>query len=58
LRHSLAIGQRSVTGGEKMARWLSGERTESTVTTSVAVHSPGPVIAGESLKVASSASRS
>jgi len=53
-----AIGQRSVTGSEKTARWLSGKRTASTMTTSVAVHAPGPVIGGEGLKEASSASRS
>ena len=56
-RHSFAIGQRSVAGGAKPTRCLSGKSTASTLTTSVAMHSPGPVIAGDGSKTASSASR-
>ena len=51
-----AIGQRSVAGGENTTRCLSGRSSASTVTTSVAVHSPGPVIGCNGLKTASSAS--
>ena len=53
-----AIEQRSVTEGEKATLCLSGKTTASTVTTSVAMHSPGPVIGGDGLKMASFASRS
>ncbi len=52
-----AIGQRSITGGEKTMRCLSGKNTASTLTTSVAMHLPGPVIGGDGSKAASSASR-
>ncbi len=41
-----AIGQRSVTEGEKTASCLSGRNTVSSATTTLAVHSPGPVIGG------------
>src|ERR1700733_10158066 len=51
------MGQRSVAGGETTARVLSGNRMASRVTTSLAVHSPGPVIGGAGLKLASSRSR-
>ena len=52
-----AIGQRSVTGGEKATLCWSGKTTASTVTTSAAMHSPGPVIGGDRFKMASFASR-
>ena len=52
-----AMGQRSLTDGEKATLRLSGKITASTVTTSVAMHSPGPVIDGDGLKVAIFASR-
>ena len=37
-----AIGQRSLINGEKATVCLSGKTTASSVTTSVAMHSPGP----------------
>ena len=52
-----AMGQRSLTEGEKAALCLSGKITASTVTTSVAMHSPGPMIDGDGLKMATFASR-
>jgi hypothetical protein len=51
------MGQRSLTEGEKAALCLSGKITASTVTTSVAMHSPGPMIDGDGLKMATFASR-
>jgi hypothetical protein len=54
---AIAMGQRSVTADENTARCLSGRSTASNVTTSVAVHSPGPAIDGAGLNSASSDNR-
>jgi hypothetical protein len=51
------MGQRNVAGGERTTRCLSAKSTASTATTSVALHSPGPVIGADALKTASSVSR-
>ena len=47
-----AIGQRKVAGGDSTMRCLSGNDTESSATTSLARHSPGPVIGNSALKSA------
>jgi hypothetical protein len=52
-----AIGQRSIAGDEKATRSLFGKSTAWTLTTSLATHSPGPVIGGDRSKAASSANR-
>ncbi len=52
-----AIGQRSVAAGEMVMRCLSATNTASSSTTSVAVHSPGPLMDGKGLKAAISANR-
>src|SRR5262249_51864656 len=45
-----AIGQRRVAGGESATRCPSGRSTASSLTTSLAMHCPGPVMDGDGSK--------